>query len=157
MSERAEKTNNQQRIEAMEHDPMPPRPARERLIWLSLAIMMPPTLWVLQLLLLSAFTTYACFPAFTALASPRPSMDWIGALVLAADLIAILAATGSGLLALNYFRLTRGRIATHRDALSLWHLDRLCFMSLGGILSSAGFLCAIIFETIASLMVPPCA
>ena len=143
------------RIEAMEHDPVPPLPVRERLIWLSIAIGVPPVFWALQLLLLSAFTTYACFPAFAPLL--QPTVGWVSAWVWVVDLIAILAAAGAGLTSLHYFRPTRDRIAIHSDAISLWPLDRLCFMSLGGLLSSAGFLAAILFETLASFMATPCA
>lgn len=157
MSERDKPRTRKEHIKAMEHDPTPPPVERERLIWLTFAIIAPPLFWVLQLLFLSAFATYSCFPAYMPLLSPRPDMAWVSSLEVAGDALAILVALASGLISLRYLRLAWDRIAIHSDAISLWYLDRLCFMSLGGLLSAGGFLGAIVFETIASLMVTPCA
>jgi hypothetical protein len=43
------------------------------------------------------------------------------------------------------------------DAPGRLRLGRLHFVAMGGVLSGCGFFATILFETIATLMVPPCA
>jgi len=144
-------------VRALEHD-RPPTPLdRTRILWLSFAIAMPPLLWNLQILVLSAFANYACFPGDEPLASPAPRMFWVHMLEYGADAIAILITLAAGWTAMHYFRLSREQIRAHSDAGSRWNLDRLCFMALAGMLSAGGFLGAVIFETIASIIMSPCA
>lgn len=143
-------------ITTIEHDPPPSPRDKERAIWLGFAIAAPPLLWTLQLLVLSAFSNYACFPGDVPLGTPPQSQYWVNGLVVAGDIAAIVITLASGWVSLHYHRLANERLRSHKDAASLWHLDRLWFMALGGLLSSGGFLVAILFETIASLMVRPC-
>ena len=141
-------------ITTLEHDPPPSPPQQEQLIWLGLAITAPPVLWVLQLLVLSAFSTYACFPGDRPLTTPVLSS--IAPLSLAFDVAAIVVTIACGVIALRHYRLAHAQMRQHKDALSLWHIDRHCFMAMAGLLSSGGFLVAIAFEAIASLLVPSC-
>ncbi len=141
-------------ITTLEHDPPPSPSQRKQVIWLGTAIAAPPVFWVLQLLVLSAFSTYACFPGDTPLT--EPVLGGVGPLSLACDVIAILATTASGIVSLRHYRLSHARMRQHNDSLSLWHIDRHCFLGMAGILSAGGFLLAIIFEIIASILVPTC-
>ena len=121
-----------------------------------MAIVVPPLFWTLQILLLGSFANYACFPADTPLSLVPDNMRWVQALEIGFNLLAVLATLASGWISLHYYRQAQHKLERSRGPLSLWRLDRLCFMSLGGILSSGGFLIAVVFETIASLMVLPC-
>ncbi len=145
-------------IEALEHD-RPPTPLdRRRFLWLVLAIGLPPLLWNLQLLVLSAFANYACFPGDTPLSGPAESMGWVTMLEWLVSIAAIVIAISCGFVSLRYWQLATNQIRAHEgDGFARWHLDRLCFMALGGILSSGGFLVAILFQAIVTIMVPPCA
>lgn len=142
-------------ISSLRHDPPPTPIDRVRIAWLVFAIAGPPLAWDLQLLILSAFTGYACYPGDYAVAG-SPGASWPIALKIVADSLAILVAVAAGIVSWRYLLLARQRIADHPAPLSLWHLDRVCFMALGGILSAMGFLVAVIFETIASFMVQLC-
>lgn len=144
-------------ISSIEHDPPPSPREKERLIWLSFAIAAPPALWIAQLLILSSFTNYTCYPGDILLGQEPPGMAWVHGLIIAFDVAAIVLTIAAGWVAFGYHRLARERLNRCHDALSIWHLDRLRFMAMGGMLSGSGFLVAIIFETIASLMVTPCA
>ena len=146
------------RIEVLEHDrPVGPQ-ARTRLLVMSLAIALPPTFWNLQLLLLSSFANYACFPQYAPLPAPIGSMLWVHSFEYAFDLLAIAVAVLCGFVSLAEFRRATAAIRERPDdTQALWHLNRRCFMALGGMLSSGGFLVAILFQAIVSIMVAPCA
>lgn len=139
-----------------EHDRPAPPGARMRLVWVAIAIVVPPLMWNLQLLLLSAFANYACYPGEMPLGQPAPGMAYVPALEYAVDAVAIVFTILAGLVSLRYFGLARETTRADPSAGVLWHFDSLCFMALGGMLSSGGFLAAIVFETIASLVVRPC-
>lgn len=139
-----------------EHDRPAPPGARTRLAWVALAIVVPPLLWNLQLLFLSALATYACYPGEMPLGTPAHGMSYVPALEYAIDAAAIVFTILAGLASLRYFRSARETTRAEPTAAVLWHFDSLCFMALGGMLSSGGFLAAIVFETIASLVVRPC-
>lgn len=140
-----------------EHDRPAPPGARERLVWLGLAIAAPPLAWNLQLLLLSAFSNYACYPGMGPLAAPAPGMEWVAILKWGVDIGALAIAAVSGVVSLYYLRLARAITRRDRSPAALWHYDSLCFMAFGGLLSSGGFFAAVVFEAIASIMVHSCA
>lgn len=143
-------------LSTIEHDPPPTPREKEHAIWLGLAIAGPPALWTLQILLVGPFAMYACFPGDVPLGSVPDNMRWVSGFEIAFNVAAIVLALACGWVSVRYYRVAQERIAGNRGALSLWHLDRLCFMAMGGMLSAGGFLTAIVFETIASLMVLPC-
>lgn len=140
----------------MEHDPPLTPVERERLSLLAAAIAGPPALWVLQLLILSSFSGYSCFPAYTPILNANLGFSWLTVLDIAVDIAAIVLDICAALVSLRYLRLSRQKIHARSDVLSLWYFDRVCFMAVGGMLSSSGFLAASIFESIASFLVPPC-
>jgi hypothetical protein len=140
----------------LEHDRPAPPGARRRLVWLGIAIAAPPLLWNLQLLVLSAFAVYACYPAERPLGYPAHGMAFVPALEYAGDAAAILLTIVAGLVSLGYLRMAREQTAGSRNPAILWHFDSVCFMAYGGLLSSGGFLAAIVFEAIASIVVHPC-
>lgn len=137
--------------EALEHDPPPTPQQRRAAIRLGLAVGVPPIAWTIQLLVLGAFATYTCFPADTQIATPVHA--WVHPVSLGVDAVALLLAAASAMVAWNDLR----RSADPGDARDRLRFGRRQFIATGGVLSGAGFFAAILFETIATLMVPPCA
>lgn len=137
--------------DTLEHDPGPTPLQRRRAIWLGFAVAAPPLAWSVQLLMLTAFSNYTCFPADTPIATPV--QPWVHPFAVVVDILALLVAVASAVVAWRYLRLR----AEPQDALGRLRLGRLHFVALGGVLSGCGFFLAILFETIATLMVPPCA
>jgi hypothetical protein len=138
-------------IDALKHDPRPTPLQRNRGLWLGFAVAAPPLVWTVQLLVLTAFANYTCFPADTQIETPV--QPWVHPLSVAVDSVALLIALVSAAIAWRYFRLH----AEPRDALGRLRMGRLHFVAMGGMLSGTGFFAAILFESIATLMVPPCA
>jgi hypothetical protein len=99
-----------------------------------------PIFWLGQLMLSYGLTAYVCYPGDHPHAIAR-GLTLDGA-ILTFNLIAVLAAAAGGTAAWRCWRRDpRGA----RRFLALW-----------GICSSLGFFCAIVFNIIASVMVPPC-
>lgn len=136
--------------QSLEHDPPPTPLQKVRAIWLGLAVALPPIAWTIQLLLLTALSNYTCFPGETQVRAPL--QPWVHPLALGVDVLALLAALISASIAWRYLR----DHIEPRDALGRLRLGRLHFVAMGGLLSGLGFFVAILFETIATLMVPPC-
>ena len=113
-----------------------------------------PLFWLGQLMLGYGVTAMVCYPA------DRPqqvasSGPW-GALLISFDAVAIIAAAAGGVVSLWCFarvRHEKGGGAHH--ALGIGE-GRARFMALWGIFSSLWFFCAILFNVIASVMVPLC-
>ncbi len=137
-------------IQSLEHDPPSTPQQRQRAIWLTFACAAPPTAWTLQLLALTALNNYACFPGDVPVEAPMQS--WVHALSLTIDGLAVLIAIVSAVIAWRHLR----QPTEPKDALGRLRLGRAHFVAMGGVLSGSGFLAAIVFETVASLMVPPC-
>jgi hypothetical protein len=108
-----------------------------------------PIFWLGQLILGFGVTAEICYRG------DHPSLIASGATLrtalIAFDAIAIVAALAGGIVSLTIWRATREEKAAVSIAEGRAH-----FMALWGIGSSACFLIAIIFETIASVAVPIC-
>jgi hypothetical protein len=124
---------------------MPPVKAPRR-FWLGMfGACTAPIFWIGQLTLGYWVSTLACY------GSDHPttivSGSGLRALLIAFDIVAILAALAGGIVSFLLFRVAR----SDRPA-----GNRVRFLALWGLLSSACFLAAITFNTIASLGVPLC-
>lgn len=99
-----------------------------------------PIFWLGQMMLGYGVTAYACYPA-----DHPHAVAWASALgpaMMLFNVIAVIAAmAGGGVAWWSWRRGPKG--ANH-------------FLALWGIFSSVCFLCAIVFNIIASVMVPPC-
>jgi hypothetical protein len=110
-----------------------------------------PIFWLGQVMLGYAVTAYACYPGDHP--APLASGSVLGGILAAFDIVAAIAAASGGVVALWCWR----RVQHKREE---GHFDigagRARFLALWGIFSSLWFFCAILFNTIASLTVPPC-
>jgi hypothetical protein len=124
------------------HDPIGPAPETRsvRFAWLLFGVGTAPLFWAGQVMLAYGVSAYVCYPADHPVAPA--DVDGLRLLLLLFDGIA-LAGCGAG--ALVSWRLWRQVKAGRNRFLALW-----------GVLSSLGFLAAVFFNVIASLMVPPC-
>lgn len=125
---------------------MPPVKAPRR-FWLSMSgASAAPIFWIGQMMLGYWVSAEACYGSdHPGAALPAASLR---ALLIAFDGVAILAALAGGIAAYAAFR------ASRREATDVEGRTR--FLAVWGLLSSLWFLAAILFNTIASLGVPPC-
>lgn len=110
-----------------------------------------PLFWIGQILLAYSVSAYACYPG------DHPVMPATGplfALMMVFDLVALAAAFLGGLVSWQSWRkVSHG--GDHRHVLHTGEgRDR--FLALWGLLSSLWFFFAILFNTIASILVRPC-
>lgn len=111
-----------------------------------------PVFWIGQILLGYGFSAYACYPGDHPVA-PEAAAPLYN-LLMVFNTIALLAAFLGGLVSWRAWR-TTGEGADHRHILHTGEgRDR--FLAIWGLLSSLWFFFAILFNTIASIMVPPC-
>lgn len=111
-----------------------------------------PIFWAGQMLLSYGVTAQACYPgdhpqAIASAAALRAAM-------LSFDVVAILAAAAGGIVAWLCFGKVQ-RQKEERQAASTGE-GRAHFLAIWGVFSSLWFFGAILFNTIASLTVPPC-
>jgi hypothetical protein len=110
-----------------------------------------PVFWLGQLMLGYAVTAYACYPGD----HPQPIAPAasLSAALTGFDIVAIVAAVAGGAVSLwCWRRIQRGpQTATFQIS-----EGRVRFLALWGIFSSLWFFFAIVFNTIASVTVPPC-
>lgn len=131
-----------------------PHRARVRAITLIFSAGAGPIFWLGQLILAYAISAQVCFNGDhpTTIASSAP----LHAALLAFDVIAIAAAIVGGLVSYMCWRRVRHEVAGgHRHMIEAGE-GRTRFMAMWGMLSNGCFLIAIIFEAIASFMVPLC-
>jgi len=110
-----------------------------------------PVFWIGQVLLSYGVSAYACYPG------DRPVMPQttpLHTLLVSFDVIAVLAAVVGGLVSWQSWR-NAAAGSDHRHILHTGEgRDR--FLAIWGLLSSLWFFFAILFNTIASMTVPPC-
>jgi hypothetical protein len=111
-----------------------------------------PVFWIGQVLLGYGVSAFVCFPGdHPVLPSATGPLSHA---LMAFDAIALLAAALGGWVSWRAWR-GAGQQTSHRDVLHTGEgRDR--FLAVWGLLSSVWFLFAILFNTIASLVVPPC-
>ena len=113
-----------------------------------------PIFWLGQLMLNYAVTAYACYPgdhpeAIATAASLRAAM-------LSFDVVAIVVTAAGGITAWLCFRKTQASRAVRGDLRLAAAEGRAHFLAVWGLFSSLWFFGAILFNTIASVTVPPC-
>jgi hypothetical protein len=137
-------------------DPAGPAPETHSLSFLLLLFgaSAAPIFWLGQLMLGYGITAFACYPGDHPVA-PASVLPLQGALI-AFDAVALLACLAGGVVSwLCWQRSKDGKPGGHRHALHTGE-GRVRFLALWGIMSSLWFFAAILFNTIASVTVPPC-
>jgi hypothetical protein len=135
-----------------------PAPYRGRapLIWLWVAVIAAPAFWFAQEWLNYGFSSYTCYPGDTPLAKVPPGWNWFGTGMYVFDAAAIIAALIAGYVSWRCWVATRAEKPGSAAAAFELGEGRTRFLAIWGLMYSAGFLLAIIFETIASIMTPLC-
>jgi hypothetical protein len=122
--------------------------------WLLLfAVAGAPAAWSAHLLINYGLASQPCYPGHAPLAAGSASPI----LLVAIDLIAIVVALAAGLVGFRIWR--RYRYTGPGGFEDLMHLGegRARFLGMWGVMFSIAFLAAILFDTIALLLVPSCA
>lgn len=123
-----------------------------RFVLLLAAASLAPLFWLGQMMLSYAVTSYACYPG------DHPVSIHYGAalsqMLWAFDAVALISALAGGALAWRLLRRTRSAHPNgqYRRTMAV----RTHFLALWGCFSSIIFFCAILFNIIASIAVPPC-
>jgi hypothetical protein len=115
------------------------------------AASLAPLFWAGQVMLSYFVTAEGCYPGD----GPRPGMPAasLQAAIWAFDMVALAAAVTGGVISLLSWR----RLGHGHEAVVATGEGRTRFLILWGLYSSLWFFFAILFNAIASLMVPPCA
>ncbi|HEX6860759.1 MAG TPA: hypothetical protein VF138_11250 [Caulobacteraceae bacterium] len=115
-----------------------------------------PAAWGLQFLIGYSLAAYACHPGRMALADVPEGWEWTRLFALVVNIVAAGVALWAGLVALSVWRATR----REKDERSTRVLEagegRTRFLGVWGMLTSFGFLIAIIFDTVMILGAPAC-
>jgi len=134
-------------------DPTGPAPETRSVhfLWLLFGAAAAPLFWLGQLMLSYGITAQACYPGDHP-QSPA-STGSLFALLLGFDIAALLACAAGAAVSWRSWR--QPRRAGTPFAVSL-RQSRSRFLALWGLMSSLWFFFAILFNTIASITVPPC-
>ena len=136
-------------------DPVGPAPETRsvKFITLLFGASAAPLFWLGQLILGYGITAYICYPGDHPLAGASGGL--LSALLLF-DAVALIACAAGGFVSWRgWLHATQMRAADNHHVLHTGEgRDR--FLSMWGMLSSLWFFCAILFNAIASIMVPPC-
>ena len=135
--------------------PQERRPRGDRItLWLLLfATAGVPLFWFAQFLAGSALTGSLCFSDVIPMLGNDPT-GWLRWFMLGIDAIAIIAAVVGFVVSLRSWRGARNGMQV-KPPLEL-AIERTRFLAIWGMMTSAGFLLAIVFATIADLAVPLC-
>jgi len=136
-------------------DPVGPAPETRsvKFITLLFGASAAPLFWLGQLMLGYGFTAYVCYPGD----HPLPGAGgWMFSVLLLFDAVALIACAAGGFVSWRaWFYTTHGQAASSHHVMHTGEgRDR--FVSMWGMMSSLWFFCAILFNIIASIMVPPC-
>jgi hypothetical protein len=133
-----------------------PYSGRAPLVWLWVGVIAAPAFWFAQEWLGYAFSSYACFPGDAPLDRAPAGWGWVRIGIYAFDGAAIIAAMLAGYMSWQFWLATRDEKPGGAAAALELGEGRTRFIALWGIMYSLAFLGVIIFETIASIMVPLC-
>jgi hypothetical protein len=116
-------------------------------------VIVAPAFWIAQLVFAYSVSAEACY------GSDHPTTLLSSAALTTAlvvfDIAAVIAALIGLFVSFACWRSVRDAVKDHRYDVTTTE-GRARFMAIWGIFSSLAFLCAIAFNVIASLMVPPC-
>jgi hypothetical protein len=135
-----------------------PAPHRGRVgaLALAFATMAAPLAWSVHLLMSYAIASHACFPGDMQRLAPPADSVWLWSLLVAIDLITIAIAFAAALVAYRIWRSTRHESPGPAGTLIEVGEGRTRFLSIWGMLISAGFLVAIVFDLIGVWVLPSC-
>jgi hypothetical protein len=114
-------------------------------LWLLFGASAAPLAWLGQTVLAYGVTAHACFPGRYPQAAAAPPLF---AAVMLFNIVAVVAAAAGGFVSFQAWR-RQAQPVTSRQ-------KRDHFLAVWGVFSSLCFLCAILFNIIASLTVSPC-
>jgi hypothetical protein len=131
-----------------------PRARRAGFLVLLFGACVAPVFWLGQLMLSYWITAFGCYPGDHP--APLISTSTLQTALIAFDAAALLACAAGGVVSWRSWQRTRHESqGGHEHALHTGE-GRSRFLALWGIMSSLWFFGAILFNTIASLTVPPC-
>jgi hypothetical protein len=133
-----------------------PAPERARVpAWrLLTGLVLAPTVWAIQILASYGLTSLACFPRYAPLEGTKvPGMSVI---VLIGSLLALALAAVALWAAITSWRRTRGEGGGGRDGAADVGEGRTRFLALCGLIISALFSAAIVWEAIVAIFLPHC-
>ena len=135
-----------------------PAPYRQRasLAWLWFGVIAGPLFWFVQEWLNYAFSSYTCYPGDTPLAAVPAGWNWYRSGMYGIDAAAFLVALTAGYVSWRAWVATRGEKPGGVDEAMELGEGRTRFFAIWGMMYSVAFLGAILFQTIASIMVPLC-
>jgi hypothetical protein len=122
---------------------------------LAFGLVAGPLAWGVHLVANYALASHACFPGAVPRAALPPGSDWLLPLLIAIDLTVIAIAAVAALLSYRSWRSERQELSRNAGEVVDIGEGRTRFLSLWGMLTSVGFLIAIVFDVVA-LWVPPC-
>jgi len=136
-------------------DPVGPAPETRsvRFLWLLFGVSAAPIFWLGQLMLSYGVTAYICYPGDHPVGLPETNP--VLAVLLAFDAIALAACVAGVATSWRIWQRSKDR---HSEQQFTVHLSegRIRFLALWGLMSNLWFFAAILFNTIASVSVPPC-
>lgn len=138
--------------------PLHPAPHRHRAhpAGLALGLLIGPVAWLAQTAVNYGFASHACFPAEEPFLLPLGSGGGLFTLNLAVNIAAIVLVFAAGAVAYRNWRATRRELEGHAYAVFEAGEGRTRFLALWGMLTSAVFAAALVFNLVAILGVPPC-
>jgi hypothetical protein len=136
-------------------DPTGPAPETRsvKFITLLFGASAAPLFWLGQLMLAYGFTAYVCYPGDHPLTGVG---GWLFSALLLFDAVALIACAASGFVSWRAWlqSMRTQPMASHHILQTGEGRDR--FLSMWGMMSSLWFFFAVLFNTIASIMVQPC-
>lgn len=137
-------------------DPVGAAPETRRIAFILLLFgaTIAPIFWLGQLMLGYWVTAFGCYPGDhpVPLASPQALVN----ILIAFDIVALIACAAGAAVSWRSWRRSEDAKSGSRQALNI-RAGRTRFLAIWGLMSSLWFFGAILFNTIASLTVPPCA
>lgn len=135
-----------------------PSPHRDRVGFLEqmFAIFGGPAAWVTQLIVNYAFASFTCYPRHAPRTSVAPGWDGIWGGLLALNLIAIVVALVAAWTGWWVWQATRGEGGGASGEVLEMAEGRTRFMGVVGIITGLYFLAAVVFDTVALVVVPQC-
>jgi uncharacterized iron-regulated membrane protein len=132
----------------------PDQPALMSTLRLLLGLFGAPVVWTLQIALSEPLAARACYPNQAPL--PEPSWEGWSVVIPAVSLACLAFALLSGWAALTFWRRQAPEPMAGRDESGRMRRGRIRFLSRLGLMSSGLFIVAVVFNTLAVLLVPLC-
>lgn len=134
-----------------------PAPHRHRAPqWLLFgAIGAGPVLWLAQLLVGFAFSSYLCFPDFPRM-PPLSVPGWLDILLIAANVVAVVVTAASAMVGWRLLERTAGEHDDQPGGVVDAGEGRTRFLAIWALVTSTLFLAAIVFNTFNLVLVPKC-